>query len=186
MTLDCGDFGPRELPVCPKDARPWDALVRLADRLTEIAARHDPPTAEFWVPFRSALDAAAAALPGEATPSERIAAQNASLLLALEAEPHAPDLARRAMALVRTLASTIAPAMGSSEPDPGIESWLGPRASWTERTRPMVPLFHEAVFAFTRVFRLVRTPTSRANFSQLVAIDPGVAVPSRTFGGRDP
>src|SRR6185295_2516311 len=73
-----------------------------------------------------------------------------------------------AMVLVRRLA--FVPEERPIRSAESIEAWLGPRAGWTERTKAS-PLFHEVVQQHTRVFRLVKTPSLRANFSELVAVD---------------
>ena len=167
---DCAGLGPAA-PTCAASSAPWDALIEASERLTEIPARHTPPPAEFWTPLDEALGRAASARLDEMQPKERIAAQNAALFLALSAKGHADDLSGRARAYVRSLAFPAASRPTATDPDLGLEAWLGPKSAWIERGRHTTPLMHESVHAFTRVFRLVRTPALRANFSQLVALD---------------
>lgn len=51
------------------------------------------------------------------------------------------------------------------------EWWLGPKSGWRPLRSRNVPLFHEAVEAFTRRFTPIHTKQKRAIFSQLIAFD---------------
>jgi hypothetical protein len=189
---DCNGLEPSPPKACALSVEPWDGLVRRAERLTEIAAMHLPPEDAWWADFEAALGAAEGARPEAMTASDRVAVQNAALFLALSAArdarlppvqngpPGANEkrilrdrerLASRAMAVVRRLAFPPDARPASDDADPTLEAWLGPRAGWVERTLAGGPSFHQSVHGYTRMFRLVRTPTLRANFSQLVAVD---------------
>ena len=167
---DCAGLGPQARPCAP-DPAPWDALLEAGERLTEVPAMHRPPEGAWWAPLDTALAQASSAPLERMTTSERIALQNTALFLSLEARGKKDDLAARAMALVRRLAFPSATRPQSNEPDVGLDDWLGPRTAWIERSRASVPLLHEILHESTRVVRLVRTPSLRANFSQLVAVD---------------
>jgi hypothetical protein len=189
---DCNGLEPSSPSTCIQGALPWDGLVHRAERLTEIAAMHGPPEDAWWTDFDAALGAADGARPEAMTVPDRVAVQNAALFLALSAASDArlpplasgppsanekrvlrdrEKLAWRAMALVRRLAFPPDARPLSDDPDPTLQAWLGPRAGWVERSLAGGPSFHQSVHGYTRLFRLVRTPTLRANFSQLVAVD---------------
>jgi hypothetical protein len=180
---DCRGLAP-DGSSCGTGAAPWDELLVLGERLTEIPARHTPPPDEWWAPFDAALAGAEAA--GEMGEVERIHVQNAALFLEVSAAQggqHA--LAGRAKALVQRLAFPPGARPESIDVDPAIAGWIGPRETWVERTRP-APLMHEAIHAYTRVFRLVRTPALHANFSQLVAVDTsGAPFVTRVIGSLE-
>ena len=167
---DCVGLGAAP-PACPASLAPWDDLVQASERLTEIPARHTPPPDEFWARLDEALGRASSARLEDMRANERVAVQNAAVFLAISAKGTKDALATRARALVKRLAFPADTRPASTEPDAGLDDWLGPRADWTERTSAASPLMHESVHRLTRVFRLVRTPVLRANFSQLVAID---------------
>jgi hypothetical protein len=180
---DCSGLAP-DVAKCAETAAPWDELTLLSERLTELPARHTPPEDGWWAPMDAALARAEAA--ADLRGDERIVVQNAALFLALSAGQRGQRrLAERAFGLVRRLAFAPDERPESLEADPALGAWIGPREAWIERTREP-PLMHESLHAFTRVFRLVRTPALHANFSQLVAIDTrGAPFVTRVVGSLE-
>lgn len=172
VRFDCAGVTPAAGPGPCGDARhPIDGLIERAEFLAEVPARHKPPPAPFWAGFAERLSRAEPVEASELEVDERIAAQNAALHLALEAHAVSNlDLARRALSLARRYAFQAGKRPESLEPHPDLDLWLGPRASWVERSRPGAFL-HHVIHKNTRVFRLVRTPRGLANFAQLVALD---------------
>lgn len=166
VVYDCAGFGPAPPRDC-SSREPSDDLVDFAERLPEIEASHFPPDPAYWTRAEAALAAAESA--STASLEERVLVQNAALHLSLAAGSPAPTLAARAKALVKKLAFKERP---PAEPV-GLEAWLGPASEWHERSVTTSPLFHEAIFLHTRTLRLIHTPSIRANFAQLVAVDDG-------------
>lgn len=168
VTYDCAGVEPETADdACDARRKPTDDLVDLSEQLPEIAAEHVPDLAKYWARAKSALDGAERVDIASLGAEERVLVQNAALHVALVSAGNDGALASRAKAFVRKLAFHDRP---RAEPE-GLEAWLGPKDAWEDRTTPMKPLFHERIFHETRVLRLVRTKTVRANFAQLVAID---------------
>jgi hypothetical protein len=189
---DCNGLEPSRPARCAHEVAPGDALAQGAERLTEIGAMHFAPENEWWDDLEAAVVAAEGVRPDVLTTSERVTIQNAALFLAVAASrdvqlhPVAVPVPRldeerakrdrnhlvgRAMALVKRLAFAPDARPASDDPDPALDSWLGPRALWVERTKEDGASFHQSLHDDTRLFRLVRTPAMRANFSQLIAVD---------------
>jgi hypothetical protein len=166
VVYDCSSIEPSPVGSCDAGASPVFDLIALSDKLTEVAAEHERPKPAYWAHAEAIVTSAERVSVASLSPRERIAAQNAALHLSFVAAPEV-----RARDLVARLAFPRASRPESVEPDRAIERWLGPREQWTERTTAMRPLMHESIFFTTRVLRLVRTKTLRANFAQLVAID---------------
>jgi hypothetical protein len=167
VLYDCEGVEPANADACDEARKPGDDLVELSEQLPEIAVEHVPKLEAYWARAARALDAAERVSPSSFTTEERVLVQNAALHVALVSAGENASLSSRAKAFVKKLAFHDHP---RAEPE-GLEAWLGPSASWEERTTPMKPLFHETIFHDTRVLRIVRTKTLRANFAQLVAID---------------
>lgn len=167
VTYDCEGVEPTSAQPCDEARHPIDEIVELSEQLPEIAADHRPDLARYWARGRAALASAESVVPEALTPNERVLAQNAALHLALASAGSDAALASRAKALVKKLAFGAHP---RAQPE-ALDAWLGPSPAWTDRTSSLSPLFHESIFYDTRVVRLVRTKTLRANFAQLVAID---------------
>jgi hypothetical protein len=168
---DCNGLEPSIDARCAHGVEPGDMLLQRAEVLTEIAAMHMAPDEPWWDGFEAAVDATERVRTDALGRSERVALQNAALFLALEAKSDRKRLADRAMVLVKRLAFPPDARPGADDPDPALDDWLGPRVAWVERTREGGPAFHQSVHHSTRLFRLVRTASLRANFSQLVAVD---------------
>ena len=58
-----------------------------------------------------------------------------------------------------------------SEPEPELDAWLGPRASWIDKRTPRSGLVHDSSFALRMHFRPVLAGSVRAIFGQLAAFD---------------
>lgn len=56
-------------------------------------------------------------------------------------------------------------------PMPDLDRFTGSRARWHDMEARQVPLIHDGMEAFTRAFRPIRSGTTRAIFSQLLAVD---------------
>jgi hypothetical protein len=168
---DCNGLEPSLGARCAHSLEPGDTLLQRAEVLTEIAAMHTRPDEHWWDGFEAAVGAAERVRADALATPERVALQNAALFLALEAKSDRKRLADRAMVLVKRLAFPPDARPASNDPDPALDDWLGPRAAWIERTKEGGPAFHQTIHESTRFFRLVRTASLRANFSQLVAID---------------
>lgn len=168
--LECAGIAPREeAGTCASSSRPTDALVHASERLADLFGMHRSPPPEWWAPARSALDAARDADPKSMTFAERVSVQNAALHIAVAA-PAKDVLARDALKVVERLAFTPAERDAAIAQTIDMSSWLGPAAERIERTKT-APFLHEEATHHTRVFRLVKTPRLRANFSELVAVD---------------
>ncbi len=170
VRVDCDGLEPR-VDACPASRGDGDALIRFSEKLTEVPARHLPPPPTFWDEGRAAVQAASPLAAPAMGYAERVHVQNAALHLALAAA-HAGEgeLSHAAVAVVRKLAFPVDGRPRRAPPPASLEAWLGPSASWTERSKPG-PMFHETVFSETRLLRMVRTPSLHANFTELLAVD---------------
>lgn len=165
---DCTDVEPEPMTgACPETHGLGDDLIVLSDELSAITADHLPASSPVWAPAGRALTKAEGVDAASLAASERIALQNAAFHLARVAKTLEPALAQRAEKLVQRLAFVPAALI-----DTDLEPWLGPKSAFSERHVPVIPFVHEQFFSETRVLRIVRTPSVRANFSKLVAIDP--------------
>jgi hypothetical protein len=166
--LDCAGIAPFEPPgACRAAPRPTDALIHASEQLAELFGMHHPPTPEWWEPARAAVTAARDVDPKAMTLAERISVQNAALHIAVSAKD---DLARDALRIVDRLAFTPAERDAALAQTVDLSPWLGPSADRMERTKSE-PFLHETAAHETRIFRLVKTPRLRANFSELIAVD---------------
>jgi len=155
--------------------------------LREAARSRAPGWSGRWA---GALAVMRTVAPGSLSLADRLLAQGAAfqMALALADEMHprklsseltgsrlAGALRDEALALVDRLAlpAEAFAAMGTS-PDPAVETWLGPRASWTERTTALCgegPLFHETVNRGALAFHPFRAGPTRALLAQIVGFD---------------
>lgn len=166
--LQCTGIAPVETAgACASSTRATDALVHASEKLADLFGMHLPPSPEWWAPARAALAQARDADPKAMTFAERVIVQNAALHLAVAAKD---DIARDALKLVDRLAFTPAERDAVLGQSVDLSSWLGPASERIERTKA-APFLHEQAAHHTRVFRLVKTPKLRANFSELVAVD---------------
>jgi ankyrin repeat protein len=120
--------------------------------------------------------------PESLTWRERVVVQSAALTLAagsrcVEKEPARKEAAQ--LASMMALAPSVLRPLGSKA-GPELETWLGPRADWQDTKRAIPPadasvpdgsLRHNEAAFFLRSFRPIRTASTRAIFSQFVAID---------------
>jgi hypothetical protein len=176
---DCRSIAPAQPSECQPGGGVISELLHAADAY-EFGS-HLPPGDNHWRRMLTALNHVKTAVdPDQLSLRERVATQNAALRIALLATVRATD--RDDPALVRSLLQessgiVAAFALAADQLPTGdaadeIASWLGPSGMRIEeRLRGDDVLFHEAVYWFTRTFRMVRIGDRRSIFSQLVTID---------------
>ncbi len=159
------DFLPAQ--VLPAE-RPRSPFSEVIDTLAGLAQHPDAELLAAVVQRASALEAAGLGL------RQRIILQNQLLQVTWAAEQSSATLedARR-LAGRLALPGVLLEALGS-EPERGLDSFLGPRSGWIERrglTCGSSRLLHEWRYRGTLAFRPVRTEALRALVAQRVAVD---------------
>jgi hypothetical protein len=148
----------------------------------EETPHHRPAPAEHCEQADAMIAEGLKAMPDSLTWQERVVVQSASLTVAagsgcLGNSPSRKQAAR--LASMMALAPSVLRPLGSQASDE-LETWLGPRANWQDMKRtiplpeasdPDGSLRHNESAYFLRAFRPIRAGSTRAIFSQLVAID---------------
>ncbi len=172
VPYDCAFADPSAASCTPSPV--WIAeLDRMGARAIEPG--DDPLSQAVCRRAAAALDQALAADPARLTEVERIVAQNGALRLvgpkSCERDG-AGGISRRASQAILHLALPAAAldALGG-EPWSDLESWLGPHSDWVDRRSEHAPLFHDTIEFFTQAFRPLRSGSTHAVVSQMVAID---------------
>lgn len=150
------------------EALPESRFAIVIERLAALAHHADREALAAVVAQASALEAAGLGI------RQRIILQNQLLQVTWAADQSSATLedARR-LAGRLALPGVLLQALGS-EPERGLERFLGPRAGWIERrglTCGSSRLLHEFRYGGTLGFRPVRTATLRALVAQRVAVD---------------
>ncbi|MCC6993161.1 MAG: hypothetical protein IT370_00900 [Deltaproteobacteria bacterium] len=148
--------------------RPRSRFSDVIDTLAGLAYHADSQALAAVVEQATALEAAGLGL------RQRIILQNQLLQVTWAAEQSSATLENaRRLAGRLALPGLLLQALGS-EPERGLDSFLGPRAGWIERrgeTCGSSRLLHEFRYGGTLGFRPVRTATLRALVAQRVAVD---------------
>jgi len=136
-----------------------------------------------WLPEKDVCDRAASALrdalqepAGSLHVHERVVGQNLAMQVLASRGCRGSSQEQELSSLARRVALHLAMNPQdlralAGEPFSHLDDWVGPRPQWRVLRSRNVPLFHETSQQYTRRFSAVRTDSTRAIFSQIVAFD---------------